>query len=333
MRRLAIQDADVAGVVFRIPEGMYSRLYLVLEGTSDTGDTISIAELGNVTATLNGRTFIGNVLAGSLMHFGNLMAGRVDAYLATAGATKAVIPIFCYEPIAGLNNNVLHVTDQDNAVIEINWAGNFVTDLASGYLSLYADDCDGVMNYCYEYNEYSYSLAAAGTIQERIPGENFTHLMIREPDFTNFQLIEIMVDGALKHQSTAYAATGGSNFRNQIEDVGDVDASTLGAQQVGGDTNEPTYTDVAEFPIYNGQWSEALSDNVNLIINASGAVSPTILMTSLNFYPDRAARSKALLQAKIQSALQRKRLLSKTRPVSTFQAQMQDLKKPTPLAL
>lgn len=320
MKRLAQRNADVASPILRCPEGTYSKLYIILEGTSDTSDIIDLDELGRVTASYNGRTFIGNVRAKNIMHFGNLKGGRVECNIPSAGATKVCIPIFCHEPDAGVGN-VLHVTDDDNVTFEMNWGTGFTGDLASGNVSLYGDIADGVMDYLFTYDEYDFPLAAAGSIHERLPGENFTHVMVTNVDDVNMTLIQLEVDGKMLHYCTAFAARAGSNFRNNIGDVGGVDADTAMAQQVGGSvTGEITSSEVAEFPIYNGQWSEALTDDLTVIINADGDIgTPSVMLTQLDFTPERAARSEAMLRGKIQTAINRKRHLGKGRPVTAYE--------------
>jgi hypothetical protein len=295
-------------------------LYIVLEGTSDTSDIIDLDELGRITANYNGRTFIGNVRAKSLMHFGNLMAGRVDCLIPEAGATNVCIPIFCYEPLAGMGN-ILHVTDDDHVSFEVNWGTGFTDDLASGGISLYGDIADGVMDYLYTYDEYDYPLGAAGTIHERIPGENFAHVIINGMKDTNITLIQIEVDGRMIHHCTRFAGLAASNLRNQIEDVGGIDADTAMAQQIGGSvTGEVTRDEIAEFPVYNGQWSEALTDDLTVIITADGDIGTiSVLVPQLDFTPERAARSESILRAKVQSAINRKRHLGKGRPVTSYE--------------
>lgn len=323
MKQLIVRNADIATPTLRVPEGTYKHLYLVLEGISDTADDIDLAELGRISLTRNGRPIIGNVEWANIAHFANLFGGKVEFETPTAGATLAVAPIFCYEPTRP--GNVLHVSDNDNVVFSVNWGAGFTDDLASGTISVCADLADGVMDYMFLYDQHDFPLAAAGVVKERIPGENFTHLlMIGSEDKLDTALtrIQIEVDGIILHECTPFEAIAGSNFRNKIEDVGATQQLDAGA--------EPTCDFVAEFPIFaNQRWGELLSDEMLLTFIGSGALNAAmeILVTMVDFTPPEAALTESISAAKLRAILERKRQTGRGRPVSAYRAIAQRAKR------
>lgn len=311
MKQLDIATLVASGNILRVPEGTYKHLYVGVEGTATAAQTIALADLGVITMTKNGRPLIASVDQIGLMQFANHMGGLVGFHSAAGGAADFLIPIFCYDPAAP--DNVLQVTDRDFVSISLTWGADFMgaNGLASGQVSLYGDLAEGIQHYEFKYAQFNYPLAAAGTVKERIPGENFTHLIISEMDDADLSRIMVNLDGVQVHDVTRQTAINGSNFLGRLES--EAAGSGLG-------TGEESALMTAHFPlIFNGKFSEALSDSLELTIIATGAISPEVLVTSIDFTPNEAAATDASVRANLDNKLRRKKAAGKGRAVSVYQ--------------
>ena len=308
MRQLAICNADVGTPTLRIPEGRYSMLYLVVEGLN-TATAVDLADTGIVQITKNGLPIVASVDTANLMHYANKFGGRVGWSSTLSDALKFIVPIYCYDPLHP-GSNVLHVGDKDLCQLNITWGANFTTRLDSGELKVCGEMADGVQYYIHQYAQFNYVLAAAGTIKERIPGENFLKVMFTDMDDADFVRGMIEIDGVMLHEFTRIEGLYASNHANLIEDIGDV-------EQID-DTDKTADTCAVFNCIPMNTWGEVLSDDLKLTIIASGGIEPEILVTSADFTPPEAALTKSFVASRRQARLQRKRSIGKGRAVSVY---------------
>jgi len=309
-RQLAIQNISAGGNTLRVPEGRYKFLNIVFEGTNTAAQDIALSDLGTVTIVKNGRPLVAAVDMVNMMHYANLMGGLLVFSSTTGAAAFGGIPYFCFDP--GAPENILVVGDQDYMTITLTWGAGFfaATGLQSGTVKIVGEQGEGVQHYEHHYNQYNFSLSAAGTIKERIPGENFARLILTDMDDTDITRIMIYVDGAVVHDCTRVEALSMSNLISRLEE----------AASVG--TGELTSTQTAQFAIVSsGKFSEALSDDLQLTIIGAGAIEPEVLVTSLDFTPDDAVASAATSRSRLDAKLRNKRQHGKKRPVQLFEQQ------------
>jgi len=318
MRQLNIANADVASPVLTLPEGIYKHLYLVIEGTN-SATAVTLGDLGRVTITKNGRPLVASVETVSLMHIANLFGGKVGFSSTASSSLFAMVPIFCYDP--DNPGNVLVVTDKDRVSVTITWGGNFTTRLASGDVKLCGDFAEGIQQYHLVYTQYDFSLAAAGTIKQTLPGENFFRLFCYDMSDTDIQRIQVEVDGKIIHDASRIETLYSSNFLSRIEDAGST-------QQLG--TGYVTADVMAHIPIVsNQQISELLSDNINITVIAGGALAAFNVVTlTADFTPAEQALSQSIVNQNLQMKLSRKHNLGKGRAISVYnQAQIDAAKR------
>jgi len=122
----AVSSGNAQKVVEDVPVGRYAALGLVIEGTTDTDETLAPSDIGQIRIERNGR----QIISGSYSFFHELTKmkfGRPEATLPTAGATR----IFTLIPFFYNFRNTLDVTSKDEVDVFIDFGANMPTRFGS----------------------------------------------------------------------------------------------------------------------------------------------------------------------------------------------------------
>ena len=158
------KDVSINGNV--VPAGKYSDFVLHFNGTNGA-TAVSANDLGTMRLTFRGRQ-IQFTSFDRLQSINNLKGGSVLFSSVASGALSAIG--FLPQAIEGDLLNILSVDTTDNVYLELNFstAGGLV---ASGTVTIYGVEREGVQKYFYMLNNYDVTLGS-GIYRERLPFEN-----------------------------------------------------------------------------------------------------------------------------------------------------------------
>lgn len=307
LRLLDTANVDVASVILKATRGKFKHFLLVIEARNDTGQTLSLANLGSLLAVKKSRNFISNVSLVNLMHIANHLGG-VPYFTSTVASTVVVaIPIFCYDPSAP--DNILDVQDDDAMTFTMSNLAAFTTALASGTAYLYGDEAEGVQHYMPVFNQVTEVIGSAGNVVKTLTGENFVRLFINSMNDPDISRITIRQDGVTKVNATREALLAMSMF------LGNIESFTAGSP-IG--TSYESALNCAHIPLAYGEISELLSDNLEYDITATGAASPELVSICLDFTPQEQMLSQASAAASLNRKMTFKSEHGKARPVNAL---------------
>ena len=275
-----------------VNSGQFSALFLRVSGTNQAAQTLTAANLGNITAFYKGRPFT-SVSFADLQIVNNMDGGAVESASAAGGAFT-----FSCLLLASRNHdgNIFDVTQADNCQVTIDFSGVTAVIVASGTVELYGIPTEGAMRYIPQLFTYQPSIAASGTDVRQIPLENVAQIYFTT--LTNLSLINVDKDGNAYTQASAAALQAFSNIDTQVE-TGLTTGFMVNLNRTGA-------------------ISEALSDDVKLtlVAGSGGAAAPYLIVCAIDFTPEKFVQSANAVANAADVRFQKKAQAGKTRPVT-----------------
>jgi hypothetical protein len=196
MKQLFRQSATIGSLAYQSEKGQFG-LYLVrFEGTAQTGQNVSLADLGNFVFRWNGED-INNIDFEFLNLVSNLYGGVSEFSSTTGGSFKA--SAFVPTGLWFDSQNIYDVGDEDKVEIVMNWN---TAKIASGNVYIFGKPRKGIMSYLHGLYKRTIVSGGAGTIIENIPVENIATLYIKNPTalISKLQVArdgKVVVDGSI----------------------------------------------------------------------------------------------------------------------------------------
>jgi hypothetical protein len=298
MRILASSSILSGPVSFRVPAGQYAGFALRVTGTNQAAQTLTAANIGNLTGTWRGVPIL-NIGFANLQTINNLQKGFSE-FASSVGAAFRATAFYraTGRPDGETDGNVFDITDDDQLYINLDLSGVTGTIVASGTVQLFGIMSQGAQAYLPRYFQQSRNIASGATDSFDLPHDNIS--FVWAGTLTNLSRFQLMKDGNVFYQGSPTDMEALSNFENEVES--EVTTSFL-------------------LPLHrSGALSEALSDSVSLLIDTSGgAGTPVIVDCCLDFTDDVLTRSRATFQTATNTTLNRKAALQKLRAVAVVQ--------------
>lgn len=291
MKRLGSVNILNGPASFEVPAGQYGSFVLRAAGTNQAGQTLTLANLGNVSVTIGGHGY-GYASFTSLNNVQALMQGLVE----TATAAGAAFTHTSMMPASYVGDgNVFDVARQDNIYIDVDLSGVTGVIVASGTLELYGVKQVGAQAYWPKLAMLTRNIAASSVDPVELKYDNIGFLYF--DGLTNIASIRVARDGEIVVDATPAQLLAWSNWRWNP-------AAAL------------TDEFLLDF-VGSKLFDESLSDSFEISIetNAGGAATPMLLAVSMEPTPTTLDRSRATYRAEVNSKIKRKTNLGRVRAV------------------
>lgn len=289
---------------YKIPAGQYSRFIIRVTGTNQAAQTLSIANLGVITATWRGVGFM------SVPFYAvNQLNARFGGVVETASAIGAAFRMSCQIESSYVGDgNVWDVTDDDDVYINVNLSGVTGTIVASGTLQIFGVAVEGQQAYVPRLFQLTTNVAANGVIPYDLAYDNVGFVFVCQTNgaaaILNLSRLEVEVDRELRIQGSDTDLWSQTNYETLTETEPASDNNILLNLNQSRSVNE------------------MLSDDITVRVYAAGggACTADLVSCSYDFTPDVLARSKATIDNRTANKQSRKLQLGKKRSVVTAQA-------------
>jgi hypothetical protein len=193
-------------------EGTIKGLWIRYTGTNQTGQTLTVANLGTVRVNVRG-TDIVNVPVSFLSNMNNLFWGAAEASSTISAAFAFTVYVPFHAPWDSQNG--IFVQIEDNPYIQLNYSGVTGTIIASGTVEVYAVLANQVARYIPLWNQQNVQVGGAGRATQRLQNFNISSLFIE----TNAQLTTVLVNKDNKSVISANqnVLLAKSNLENEVE--------------------------------------------------------------------------------------------------------------------
>lgn len=267
---------------FPIPAGQYGGFMIRAAGTNQAGQTLTLANLGNVSVAVQGHGVIYSSFT-ALNNIPALARGVVETATAAGAAfthSAFILPSFVSD------GNIFDVSAQDNWFVDVSLGGVTGVIVASGTLEIFGIPQDGAQAYFPKMAMQSRNIAASSTDQFTLSMDNIGFLWI--DGLTNIDTITIAIDGQTKVFGSPAELLAFSNWY--------WNPATALTDEI-----------LLDF-VKSKTFDESLSDKfeITILTNAGGAATPVIIPISYEPTPQLFNRSKATYIAKRQDKLDRK---------------------------
>jgi len=251
--------------VVKVTPGLYRGLFFRLDGVSDTGQTLTLADIGNVIIRRQGRQQ--QYWPVEYAHNRTLLKGGVvDATLSTAGATK----VDWYVPLVNEEdeNAVFWARDNDEVEAEIQFGPNFTTVMASGTIYCFAVlAAFGRSAYVYKITRHDIDIASGSGDTKQLTVEDVDALLVENT--TNIAKVVVEADGRIVANAYRLGLVADTLRRGRIETFSET-------------------TPIIEVPVgaANADPFGWLNDVVKVRIEGSGADTITVIALQKDWTPD-----------------------------------------------
>lgn len=279
--------------------GQYRAFMIRISATSGAGATPTIADFGTVTIREAGDPKC-SLTWNDLNAIAQRDLGQIEHSIGAAGGNPIVSSVW-YVASRNGDGNIFDVLASDNYTVEVGLTGITVGSnvTAGGTIKLYGDDAQGAQFYWPEMFAQNMSVSSGSSDVLNVRRENVSGIYVVTP--TNVNEITVERDGVTVCSADNAALLAHSNADGRLE------AAFTAAYFI--DLNP------------SGAITEALSDNVDLKLAATGGTAaPSIVTVSHDFTPDKYARSSNLTSARADAVVRRKALAGKSRPISVIKA-------------
>lgn len=181
--------------VIQVPAGRYSALFLRLTGTTDTGQTLSNADVGTIRFNRYGAQVV-NATWDHLAKMSNLFGGFIEATFPTAGATATSIVVPFSVPGAGLPNTAFIASDTE-CNLYLDALSTLSTRFGANAISLSVYGIEEALvpeTYQLVIAPANQTAGGAGSFVLQVPGRN-TALLVAEDSSSVVTSIFLTVDG------------------------------------------------------------------------------------------------------------------------------------------
>jgi|GEM_PF-4966752 len=210
MRLIKSENMTSGQVLFYLPEGVYSGLFVTFKGTNVEGNALLSRDLGYVKLNYNGQELI-NVRSEFFIERANLLGG--STLQSSIENSDFTFTFFVPFRLKKDSTNVLVVAPNSVSFI----LSNFSTNVVSGTIDVYAVFSEGVAKYLPYIKEHNVDFAGASTKQVNFTQPNIEELYILNPG--NISRISVLRDGKLIVDSDLTSLQSYSNAFNMIEDT------------------------------------------------------------------------------------------------------------------
>ena len=279
---------------FELPDGKFLGLYIAFDGVNQAAQTLTLAQCGQVQVLKNGRQI--NLFDFNIMHYvGNLEKGVAQ----TATAAGDVFRHSCFMPFSHWKDfdTGLEITEKDKWEVIHTFPAATGTIVASGtvFYGLVQAGEGAMQPYELAFINHHLSIAGAGTFTFPLKADNVSKIYIEND--TNLTSLSIVKDGV-----------------TFVEQINRDDLYTVSQIVRRVETFSATieYFDIDLNP--SGDIVGNVSDEVTLIVTASGACVLNCLILSVLPTPDNLAKSIATREINIQKKVTQKRLKGLDKP-------------------
>jgi len=280
----------------KVPAGQYGALALRFSGTNQAGQTLTLANCGNITATWRSVSFMSVPV--TEMNILNAHVGGVPESATAAGAafthTVVILPSYVGD------GNVFDVVETDEFYISVDLSGVTGVIVASGTVTLLGLPQLGAMAYLPHIMSQVANVPASGSFQYDINHDNCAFILLSA--LTNVSRQEIVRDRLVEVSCTPAEGLAMSNYFDRLETA--------------------RTDDILFNMVHSGMFDESLADDVhiNIFAGAGGAATPVITAICMDGTPDTLARSRDSANAFVNATKARKVNAGKMRAVTVSNA-------------
>lgn len=232
-------------LAIQVTPGRYVGVAMYLTGTTDTGQTLALSEVGSVRLVRGGR----QIQSGSVEFFhdlSDLLGGYSEATLPTAGATRVWCPVLFSAP--GIPNS-MEVLSRDELVFNFDPASGLATEFGSNVITLELYGIyDDMVPEQYELSliPQNFVAAAAGQDRQSLNAKNIAYVALNDSGsvVNNFQLEiddRVLVS---RINDNAYSAFNNNRFRIESSGMTQMLAPTASGANPAPYLNEKGVLDV-----------------------------------------------------------------------------------------
>jgi len=289
MKLLASGALTAGSLIQKVEQGTFREFQLHFQGTAAASATVEAADLGTIEITRRGDSIV-RLTAAQLQNINVLEGGVVDTTSTTGAAFSFTMVLPWY--ILGDSLNVLQILPTDNLRITVTYAASLAAKLAAGQsqtLSIYGIEGVGIQGYLRKLRGVDISVNA-GDIPFSFPARNIDAIYVEND--SNTTAIVMTVDGEKVIDCPLAELITTTLYHNKIE--------------TWSSTTPLLKIDLAP----TGQLTEALSDNVNVVLTNTTTGTLSTIVSNLEFNVEDRARSIAAQELKL-----RQKQLNATNPV------------------
>lgn len=181
---------------YKIPSGRLSGLHVRLTGTTDTGQTLALSEIGTFRLQRDGRTIQSESFE-FYSDFNDLTGGFPEATLPTAGATA----VSCFIPFfAPRLPNTMEVVSEDELKLFFEPAAGLATEFGSNAISVEVNaiiETEVAESYELEVNTQDFAASATGRRSIPLNHKNNAYVFLVDAGGV-VSTVQIDVDGATR---------------------------------------------------------------------------------------------------------------------------------------
>lgn len=263
--RTLSEDTSLAQIIVPIRETVSFKGFVIqMEGTSDTGKTLAIEDVGRIRYEKNGQTII-DADFDYLMHLMDILGGAPLVSCAEAGDTFLQL----YITRRFFDDNVETVVPSDNANLTIQFKAQFDTEMASCTTRTAVDVESGTQKYNLKILQHTDTIAGAGNRPKTINADNILMTLISDNTPATLTLTGSNIT---RIHSVNGPINGGCDLEMALW-------NTCGQFNLEVDT----FAGAAVIYAAAGDITSRLSDSTDLTITTDGAATPEILVLSADF--------------------------------------------------
>lgn len=212
MKQLKRENMSNGSLSYQLEKGQWGLFAVRFEGTNATGQTVSLADLGQVILRWNGIDLV-NVDFEFLNLVSNLYGGVAEFSSTTGGAFKATAYI-----TTGLwfdTQNIYDVGDEDKVEFVLQFQGA-VSKISSGAVEILGKPRRGIMSYQHKILKKTVVSSGAGSVPDTIPVNNISQVYIKNPSAL-VNRVQIQKDGKVYVDGSVGAIQSYSDWIHLLE--------------------------------------------------------------------------------------------------------------------
>lgn len=194
LKRLHSQTITDLSAAFRLPEGLYRGIFATFDGTNQSGQQLTSANLGSFRLTKDGREKM-NFTVEQMVDAVNIKLGKLEEASTAGGTFRHAVYIPFHHWLDSDTAMIVRPGDEFLAMFDFPAATSTV--VASGTLTVYAvlADPNSVTPYEVQFRMHNITAGASGIITQLIKSENISGLFVENK--AGLERVSVRRDGEL----------------------------------------------------------------------------------------------------------------------------------------
>jgi len=199
MKQLNSTSLSNLQLTYNFSDGSYGLFLIRYTGVAAAGQTVALADLGNIIFNVKGQDKI-NVPASILSFLDDMYAGAIETVSAIGGAFAFSIIIPCGAWFD--KSNVYNIKKSDEVYFNLTFPNMVAGLIASGTITLYGKPRNGQTNYIHKILSRNVVSGGASIVTESITDNNISEVYLVNPGalISDLQLTKdgkVIIDGAV----------------------------------------------------------------------------------------------------------------------------------------